>query len=244
MDNPILFCIPYAGGSSMSFINIINLINIEGLDIQCLELSGRGLRDKEPLPSSLDEVLDDLYLKVIESLDSSKRPILFWGHSMGAILALMLSSRLHKQGFDIAGLMVSGMKAPSFTSKNNTLSKNTRNQLFSDMLPTKHERNKETPLFKKVYKKRMEIMENDVDILEKHIVKNWLEITVPCTLAVIMGDNDELFPEPPYYQEWKLHTSGNTQWFSVKGGHFFIMQYPEKTAQILNQILNQILHKT
>lgn len=242
MNTPILFCIPYAGGSSMSFSNITSLINIEKLEIKCLELPGRGHRHKEPLLSSLDEAADDLYTQVKDSLGSLQRPIIIWGHSMGAILALLVSSKLYKHQFNIIGLLVSGMKAPTYPSSSHTLSEKAKNKLLSDFLPFRHEQNKEAPLFQKIYKKRMEIMEKDVEILEKHQTDNWSERSVANTIAVIMGEDDDLYPTLSYYENWKLHTSGNTELFSIKGSHFFPMQHPEETAALLTHILTQLLN--
>ncbi|MCQ9633811.1 alpha/beta fold hydrolase [Chryseobacterium sp. WG23] len=242
MNTPILFCIPYAGGSSMSFSNITSLINIEGLEIKCLELPGRGLRHKEPLLSSLDEAVDDLYAHVKDSLGPLQRPIIIWGHSMGAILALLVSSKLNKHQFNMVGVLVSGMKAPTHQSASHTLSEKAKNKLLSDLLPIKYEQNKEAPLFQKIYKKRMEIMEKDVEILEKYQNDNWADMSVSNTIAVIMGEDDELYPTPSYYENWKLHTSGNTEFFPIKGNHFFPMQHPEETARLLTQIITQLLN--
>ncbi|BAP31987.1 uncharacterized protein CHSO_2950 [Chryseobacterium sp. StRB126] len=242
MNKPILFCIPYAGGSSMSFSNITSLINIEELEIKCLELPGRGIRHQEPLLSSLDEAADDLYANVKNSLEFPQRPVIIWGHSMGAILALLISAKLYQHQFNIVGLLVSGMKAPTHQSSNHSLSEKAKNKLLSSLLPIKHEQNKEAPLFQKIYKKRMEIMEKDVEILEKYQANNWLHISVINPIAVIMGEDDDLYPDHSYYGNWKLHTSGNTELFTIKGNHFFPMQHPEETARLLTQILTQMLN--
>jgi len=243
MNTPILFCIPYAGGSSMSFSNIISLIKIEELEIKCLELPGRGIRHKEALLSSLDEALDDLYTKVKDKLKFSQRPVFLWGHSMGAILALLLSSRLRQHQVEVTGLLVSGMKAPTHQLASNILSEKAKNKMLSDFLPVKYQKNKEAPLFQRIYKKRMEIMERDIEILEKHQIKNWRDISLNTAITVIMGENDDIYPDISYYENWKFHTSGIFEIFSIKGGHFFPMQHPEETALLLTGILTQMLIK-
>ncbi|PWN71790.1 thioesterase [Chryseobacterium phosphatilyticum] len=243
MNDPILFCIPYAGGSSMSFSNIASLITIEGLEIQCLELAGRGLRHKEPVPASVDEAVEDLYSKVQKSFELSQRPVFIWGHSMGAILALLLSFRLVNDRFAVAGLLVSGMKAPTYPASHHTLSEKAKNKLLSDLLPIKYEQNKEAPLFQRIYQKRIKIMEKDVEILEKYQFNKWPEIFVNTNISVIMGKDDELYPTREFYENWKLHTSGRTDLFSIKGDHFFPMQYPQETADLLTQIISQTVNK-
>ncbi|WP_133121660.1 thioesterase II family protein [Chryseobacterium sp. PMSZPI] len=243
MNSPILFCIPYAGGSSMSFLNITNRIHIDAIEIKNLELPGRGLRHKEPLLSSLEEAVDDLYLQVKENIDSLQRPVFLWGHSMGAILALLLSFKLYKHQFKVPGLLVSGMKAPTCQLSDKILSEKAKNKLLSNFLPVKKEQNKEAPLFQKIYKKRIEIMEKDVEILEKYQMENWKDIYVATTIIAIMGEDDDLYPDQSYYENWKLHTSETFEIFSIKGGHFFPMQHPGETAILLTSILTQMLNK-
>ncbi|RNA63535.1 hypothetical protein D1631_17255 [Chryseobacterium nematophagum] len=242
-NNPILFCIPYAGGSSMAPSNVARLINIEGLDIQCLELPGRGMRSKEPFVSSIEEAMDDLYKNVERRLLNDQQPILFWGHSLGALLALLLSYKFHQNKYNIVGLIVSGMKAPTFVEPSSKdSSKKNRTTLFSEILPMKNENNKESLLFQRAQKKGMEIMEKDIAIFEKSKMKNWSEITLKQPLAVLMGKQDELFPDREYYEDWNLHTSNKTDYFSLEGGHLFCIQYPEKVATILTQVINNILN--
>ncbi|CAA7195555.1 alpha/beta fold hydrolase [Chryseobacterium potabilaquae] len=65
-------------------------------------------------------------------------------------------------------------------------------------------------------------------------------ITQP--LAVMRGEQDELFPTIEYYEDWKLHTSNKTDYISIEGGHLFSIQYPEKVARILTQVINNILN--
>ncbi|RMZ59988.1 hypothetical protein D1632_10345 [Chryseobacterium nematophagum] len=242
-DNPILFCIPYAGGSAMACSNVARLINIDGLDIQCLELPGRGRRSKEPFVSSIDQAMDDLYKNVEKRLQSPQQPILFWGHSLGALLALLLSYEFHQNKYNIAGLIVSGMKAPTFVEPQpkGSLKKN-RAMLLSEILPMKNENNKESLLFQRAQKKGMEIMEKDIAILERSKMENWSEIMITQPLAVMRGEQDELFPTIEYYEDWKLHTSNKTDYISIEGGHLFSIQYPEKVAIILTQIINNILN--
>ncbi|PWN70225.1 hypothetical protein C1631_009565 [Chryseobacterium phosphatilyticum] len=241
-DNAILFCIPYAGGSSMSISNVTRLINTDGLDIQCLELPGRGMRSKEPLVSTIDEAMDDLYENVKSRLQNPHQPIIFWGHSLGALLALLLSHKFHQDGYNIAGLIVSGMKAPSFVepfSKNAV--KKHRDSLFSEMMPMKKQSNKESPLFRRAHKKGMEIMEKDIAILEKSDMKNWTEIIIEKPLTVIMGEQDELFPTTEYYKDWKLHTADKTYYYSIPGGHLVVMQHPGEVAALLSQVITNII---
>lgn len=242
IDNAILFCVPYAGGSSKSISNVTCLINTDGLDIQCLELPGRGMRSKEPFVSSIGEAMNDLYEKVKSRLQNPHQPIIFWGHSLGALLALLLTHKFHQDGYNISGLIVSGMKAPLFVesfSKNAV--KKHRDSLFSEMMPLKKQSNKQSPLFQRVHKKGMEIMERDIAILENNDMKNWTEIIIEKPLTVLIGEQDELFPTLEYYNDWKLHTTDTTHYYSISGGHLFVMQHPVEVAALISQVITNII---
>jgi surfactin synthase thioesterase subunit len=242
-NNAVLFCIPYAGGSSMSISNVTRFINIEGLEIHCLELPGRGMRSNEPFVSSVGEAISDLCKNVEARLKNRQQSIIFWGHSLGALLALLISHQFQENNFNVAGLIVSGMKAPFFVEPSNTKSfKNQRTTLLSQILPIKNERNRNSLLFQRAQKKGLEIMEKDIAILEDSKMINWLEVIIKQPLTVIIGEQDELFPTIDYYVDWQLHSSDKTDYYSTQGGHLFVIQHPEKSASILMRIISTILN--
>ncbi len=235
----LLFCIPYAGGSSTSMSNVANVLNSEDLEVHYVELPGRGMRSEEPFHSTLEETIEDISAKIKSTLQSTDQPFILWGHSMGSVLSLLVSFKI-QEDYNCRGLIVSGMRAPLFKSTKKPLSREKRNALLVDILPTKYERSKNAPLFQRVQQKRIEIMEKDVALLEENPVADWSSVIIKSPLAVIIAEDDELYDNKDCYLQWNHHTSSATSYFPVKGGHFFMFQYPSQTSALIKTIINDL----
>ncbi|MEO6703806.1 MAG: alpha/beta fold hydrolase [Jatrophihabitantaceae bacterium] len=80
----------HAGGSAMSYLPIARQLP-DGCEPLLFELPGRGLRSSEPLVPDFTAAVAELLPKVIGVID---RPVLIFGHSLGAILAHSLVAGL------------------------------------------------------------------------------------------------------------------------------------------------------
>src|SRR2546421_377659 len=73
-------------------------------------LRGRQDRRHEPFLTSIGAMAD----RVADLLrDKTDRPLALFGHSMGAMVAYETARRLERAGVPVAGLFVSGRRAPS-----------------------------------------------------------------------------------------------------------------------------------
>ncbi len=89
-----LFCLPYAGGSASIFYSWSTRFSAP-IQLCPIELPGRGSRLKEPLRTSLDDIVEELAVAVRPYLDL---PYAVLGHSMGATIAIRLALRLEQLG--------------------------------------------------------------------------------------------------------------------------------------------------
>jgi medium-chain acyl-[acyl-carrier-protein] hydrolase len=104
-----IFCFPYAGGTSLVFKKWADLLP-STVQVLAAELPGRGARLHEPPFVSLPTLIDDLTEVVWPLLD---RPVAFFGHSMGAIIAFELARSLRgRYGREPQALFVAGRRAP------------------------------------------------------------------------------------------------------------------------------------
>lgn len=104
-----LVVFPFAGGSSGSYRGWARGLP-EDVEIQAAQLPGRVPRMLEPPLRQMAPMLDALALAIVPLLD---RPLVFFGHSMGANLAFELARRLRRAGHPLpALLMLSGRPAP------------------------------------------------------------------------------------------------------------------------------------
>jgi len=115
VPNPIekprlrLFCVPYAGGNATAFHRWGSHFKQD--EIFSFQLPGRAFRRKEPCIVDIPEMVEAMAAAIKPHLDV---PFVFFGHSMGAILAYELARSLRGKGWPMpAGLIVSARRAPS-----------------------------------------------------------------------------------------------------------------------------------
>lgn len=81
-----LFCIPHAGGSATYYTKFGDYFS-NTITFCPLELAGRGRRHREPPYTSMETISNDLFKHIIPVAQRS--PYALFGHSMGALLALL-----------------------------------------------------------------------------------------------------------------------------------------------------------
>ena len=105
-----LFLFPFAGGTSQSYRSFFKTFEHLNCDIYSLELAGRGIRMQEPLVSNINQIMNEC---VEGFLPYIGRDSVFFGHSMGSILAYELLSAVESKFSQYsASLIVSAANSP------------------------------------------------------------------------------------------------------------------------------------
>jgi medium-chain acyl-[acyl-carrier-protein] hydrolase len=104
-----MFCFPYAGGAALVFKKWGDFLP-PTVQVIPVELPGRGNRLQEPPFVSLPPLISELEDAIHPLLG---KPFVFFGHSMGAIIAFELAQSLRrKYGREPQALFVAGRRAP------------------------------------------------------------------------------------------------------------------------------------
>ncbi|QOV33126.1 thioesterase [Streptomyces ferrugineus] len=104
-----LLCFPYAGGSA-SFYHPMRLAVGDAAEVFGVQYPGRQERSAEPAPTGIEALVDGVCAELKESTD---RPLVFFGHGMGAVVAYEVARRLEQEsGTAPLGLIASGSRAP------------------------------------------------------------------------------------------------------------------------------------
>ena len=104
-----LFGFPHGGGGPQAFREWSRQLP-DHIELYALSLPGRGSRLQEPLVTTMDDLIPELLQALPDLFD---KPFVFFGHSMGAIVAFELTRQLQHQGFPLPlRLFVSAHKAP------------------------------------------------------------------------------------------------------------------------------------
>src|SRR5690606_25501676 len=102
-------CFPHAGGSAGYFAPLSARLTPRA-EVLALQYPGRQDRRFEPALTSVGELVEG----IVEALSGhTGRPLVFFGHSMGATLAFETARRLEPElGGRLLGLVVSGRRSP------------------------------------------------------------------------------------------------------------------------------------
>lgn len=237
----LLFCLPYAGGSARSLSNVTYRLG-GNIRVKGLELAGRGSRHEEPLCTNLEAIIDDLYGQIEAAIEHPAQRIFIWGHSMGAILALLLACRLKERGAcNFGGLIVSAMTGPAGYNRSerklHQLPHEDFLQYFSKLVPAgkgtveKHRNNQ-------LLERMLFILRADIRALENFSPEDWTALVIDAPIHVLIGEQDEIMPNRHDYHSWANHTRDTARQYLVNGGHFFVLEQSLQTADILRNIIN------
>ncbi|WP_438311030.1 non-ribosomal peptide synthetase [Streptomyces sp. HUAS TT3] len=100
-----LVCFPYAGGNAVNFRPLAAELADSGLAVQGVELPGHDLTaENEPFasPETVAKTVADEIARRVTG------PVLLWGHSSGAALAVLTARLLEEQGHDLRAVLIGG----------------------------------------------------------------------------------------------------------------------------------------
>lgn len=100
-----MICFPHVGGSSAFYRNWAHQLN--ECEVYSIQYPGRGNRIEEPFFTDIKELSSHIASVVKPFADS---PLVFFGHSMGASVALETARKLESSGIFVAHLFASGTR--------------------------------------------------------------------------------------------------------------------------------------
>ena len=107
-----LLVLPHAGGSAHAYLDWADLLP-PGVGLLIGQYPGRGARYAEPLPASMDLLVDP----IVAHLPSTAEQLIVLGHSMGGLVAFEIVRRLEALGRPVLGLVASACaSSPSVTA--------------------------------------------------------------------------------------------------------------------------------
>jgi medium-chain acyl-[acyl-carrier-protein] hydrolase len=221
-----IFCFPYAGGGASIFRDWRKQAP-EDIDIAAIQLPGREDRFCERRLNCLSEVIDQLREVIVEFID---RPYMFFGHSLGALIAFELARNLGGQGLRRPfHIVVSGKRAPHLPSDEERM-----HELGDREFLDKIREFNGTPSVLIDNPELMElfipIMRDDFAIAETYIHRPGR--ILDCDLTALCGDEDFDVPVDTV-RAWDLHTAGKFSYKVMHGDHFFLHKNQEDILKLL-----------
>ncbi|MGG3284403.1 thioesterase II family protein [Paenibacillus solani] len=229
-----MICLPYAGGNASIYHEWAELFPKE-LEVLAIQLPGRGSRFVEDRYTEVDRLIPALLNELVPFTD---KPLMLFGHSMGALLCYELAHQLMKlETGALQHLFVSAYRAPQLASD--------RKELRHD-LPA-HELKQ---FFRKLNGIPAEIMNNDdmmnfilpilradVQLCDTYTYQE--RPPLPCGITAFGGSAD---PEVNLHQlqAWKELTASEFNLHMLPGDHFFIHSQQELLVGLLMRRMGEL----
>lgn len=215
-----LFCFPHAGGAASSYFHWPAAL--AGVDVAAVQPPGREGRLAEPPIADMPVLLDRLVAAIEPRLD---RPFLFFGHSMGALVALEAARELRRRGLPApARLYVSGRRSPTVPSDEAPLHALPDDELVAELnhrfggLPAAILAEPELmALF-------LPVIRADLTVLERHAFRPEAPLDVPITA---LGGDDDRRAGIEGLEAWRALTSAGFAMRRFPGGHFYLHEQRE-----------------
>lgn len=228
MNNKIqLFLLPYAGGSSFSFMKLVHFLNpqIEAIPI---EYAGRGRRKEEQLIKNYDGFLLDV-VKQIKEQRNEKIPFSVLGYSMGSALAFDICSQqlidrnpLHIF-FCAEGSLISDSKIRKYALL--------PYESFKEKIVRLGGLDERVLKDEVILNNYLNLIKSDFDILGQFVYK---ENAIICDASIIYSTKDSTCND---MEDWKKIIAGNVSFYQVGDNHFFVNQEYKRVANIVNHVL-------
>ena len=232
-----LFFFPHAGGSAASFRGWPAHLP---MDAACyaIQLPGRGDRLREPPFTALTALVDNL---AIEMQPWLQPPFVFFGHSMGALIAFELTRRLQAMRVPTpVHLFVSGRGTPDRRSTRRRLYDLPDEELIEEVdrlggLPGSVRADAE------LMHLLLPTMRADFSVTQTYVFAPGPPLE--CPITALGGTHD---PDVGIDQiaGWRDHTTRTFTMHVIEGDHFFVDSAMLRVCGILFKTLSRILQIT
>jgi len=228
-----LVCFPHAGGGGNAYRPWANTLP-EDVELCAIELPGRETRFGEPLVNRMPTLLEALE-PIAEAL--CDRDTVFFGHSMGAVLAYELALRLEARGGRVPRhLVVSARRAPHLAVGDPAIHA-LSDDAFLDALVTRYEGiPAELLAHRDLIDLLLPIVRADITLLETFTPTR--DGRLGCPISAFGGVADR-HATREQLEGWAAHTAGGFDCRTFEGGHFYLGQRRDQVMDALSAILRR-----
>ncbi|WP_432146319.1 thioesterase II family protein [Streptomyces sp. bgisy084] len=217
-----LVCFPHAGGSA-SFYHPVSAALSPGVDVLAVQYPGRQDRRQEPTVDDIGHLAD----RIAEALEGwTDRPLTFFGHSMGSLVAFEVARRLEHGPNGPVRLFASGRRAPS-AHRDEQVHRRDDDGIIAELRAlsgTDARVLQDEELLRMV----LPAVRSDYTAVETYRADPGA--AVRCPVTVLVGDSD---PKTSLDEAWAWegHTTGGFDLRTFPGGHFYLA---DRQAEVLD----------
>jgi len=228
-----LFCLPYAGGSSATYLPWAQLLDAR-IELVMIDPPGRSRRLLETPFSRVDDLVDALAPEMLALLD---RPYALFGHSNGALVAFELARRLRDLQRPPALFLASAKAAPRRIDETEGWHFLPDAELLAAMRQAGYVSSEflDEPQLAALF---LPVLRADFALGETYLHRP--AAPLPCALAMLAGHEDASLDEQDQVA-WRDEFAGPASFHPLPGGHLFIEEYPDLTVNVVNRVCAPVL---
>lgn len=220
-----LVCFPHAGGSA-SFYHPVSAALSPGVDVLAVQYPGRQDRRHEPAIDDIGLLAD----RIAEALGAwTDRPLTFFGHSMGALVAFEVARRLERDGDGPVRLFASGRRAPS-AYRDEQVHRRDDDGIVAELRALSGTDSRVLD-DEEMLRMVLPALRSDYKAVETY--RSEPGAVVRCPVTVLVGDDD---PKTSLAEarSWDAHTAGACDLQVFPGGHFYLADRPKEVMDVLS----------
>lgn len=221
-----LFCLPFAGGSKRAYSNWSKSAN-RSLEIEGIEIKGRGERLGQGFYQDMSEAVDDIYALIKDNIQTEDYAL--YGHSMGTLLAYELYYKVVAEGQrKPVHIFFSGRQSP-IVKNNMYVSSTMPDDEFIAKIIELGGIHEELSQSKELMRFYLPVLKNDIRIMENYEFKEKTK-KIKCKISVFQGLEDMIDGKQAI--TWDDLCDQKTKYYFFTGSHFFINDHADKIIDI------------
>ncbi|MFF1612362.1 thioesterase II family protein [Amycolatopsis sp. NPDC058278] len=222
-----IVCFPHAGGAAPFFHSLSQALSGD-FEVLSLQYPGRQDRRSEPFIDDI-HVLADRVAKVL--CRWTDRPLIFFGHSMGATLAYETALRLEPVGAGPTALFVSSRRSPNAVPVELVHLRDDRGLLDE----VKGLSGTESWMFDdpEIVEMILPVLRNDYRAVETY--RHRPHRPLACPIFALVGDRDPKVAVDDM-RDWRNFSAAGFELNVFPGGHFYLTDNQEAVVQLLSRV--------
>ncbi|MEQ4299815.1 alpha/beta fold hydrolase [Plantactinospora sp. B6F1] len=220
-----LVCFPHAGGGAAGYRRFAELVP-DPIEVVAVQYPGRQNRYGEPVIEEMTVLVDEIVAAVERELTG---PVVFFGHSMGAVVAFEVARRLrNSDSLTVRRLFASAGPAPSARRSIGVHLRDDDGVLA--YLRELGGAGVELLELDEIRQLTLPMVRSDLRLIETYQYAAGEPLNCPVT--AIVGDRDHTFTTADA-RRWVVHTSAGLDVHSLPGGHFYLDDQADRLVPLL-----------